>query len=68
MNNIRKVFRKDREGWAYGLYITGDLFVGHLASGGGLNGEVWWYQDTPENRKKAEEDWKAFSFAKEVKV
>ena len=68
MNNIRKIFRKDREGWAYGLYITGDLFVAHLTSGGDLTGDIWWYQDTPENRKKAEEDWKAYSFAKEEKV
>lgn len=62
-----EIFRIDREGWACGRYITGDLFVAHTTSGGSLTGDIWWYKDTPENRKKAEADWKAYSFAREVR-
>lgn len=64
MANIVKIYRQDRERWAFGKYITGDLFVGNLMD----LAHATWYKDTEENRKKAEEYWKFNSFSREVKV
>ena len=58
------IFRKDVEGWAYGVTECGDLFVGYE---GDWSEQTTYMKDTPENRVTAENYWKSMSFAAEVK-
>ena len=62
--NIKEIYRLDKEGYAYGQYIAGDLFIGSIYDL--VHG--WWLKDTPENREFAERHWSSNSFAKEVRV
>lgn len=64
---IKKIFRQDREGWACGLTICNEIFVGTITSGGSLGHIDMILPATWENRFKAEEYWMANSFAKEIK-
>ena len=61
----QQILRQDREGWAYGITVCGELFVGNLSDFAGKN--TWFLKDTPENRKIAESYWKTNSFAREIK-
>lgn len=61
----KEIIRQDAEGWAYGVTICGDLFVGNLSDFAGKN--TWYMKDTPDNRKTAEAYWKANSFSREIK-
>lgn len=58
-NTKHEVWHEDAEGFFVGLTSAGDIVVGD----GRVNE---FYKDTPENRKKAVENWKANSFAKEI--
>lgn len=62
VHNAKEVWRIDREGFAVGISIAGDIFVGT-----GELGDTNYYKDTPENRKKAETYWQVSSFAREIK-
>lgn len=58
---MAEIFRVDREGWAFGVTVTGELFVGSCF------GDMKYAKDTPENKEKMEAYWKTNSFAKELK-
>lgn len=61
--NIKEVFRVDKEGFAYGLYITNELFVGSLYD----MSHADFYPDNETIRLSAENKWRINSFAMEVK-
>lgn len=61
---IKEIFRMDTEGWACGLSVCGELFVGSIYC---LYRAFWTY-DSQTNRKFVEDMWADESFAKEVTV
>lgn len=63
---IVTIYRKDREGWAFGKTECGDLFVGTVEGFGAL-ADAEFAKDTPDNRERLERNWETFSFAREVK-
>lgn len=61
--NIKEIFRVDKDGFAYGLYITNELFVGSLYD---LT-HADFYPDNDTMRLSIENKWRINSFSKELK-
>ena len=60
-NLTQDIFREDKEGWMFGKDSAGSIWIGTKES-------VFMYEkDTPENRQKLNDLWKANSFAREIK-
>lgn len=62
-HTIKEIFRMDAEGWACGISVCGELFVGSIY----CLWQAFWTYDSPTNRKFVEGLWADESFAKEVK-
>ena len=59
---IKEIFHLDAEGWACGMSVCGDLFVGSIY----CLWKAFWTYDSDGNRKFVEDLWADESFAEEV--
>ena len=62
---IKEIFHMDEEGFACGLTVCGDLFVGSVHAL--YARQTFWTHDSPANREFVEVLWGMDSMAKEVK-
>lgn len=62
-NQTAEIFRQDREGWTFGKDSTGTIWVGNPRE----NNIFQIMSDTPENRQRLNDIWKANSFAREIR-
>lgn len=60
---VKEIFHLDRDGWACGVSVCGDLFVGSIY----CLWKAFWTYDSPANRDFIKRLWADESFAKEVR-
>ena len=66
----KKVYKLNREGWAVFTDVFDGLHVGTVRKfdeGYQVEDMKWFYDNTPDGMAKAVDDWKFYSFAREIK-
>ena len=58
---IKEIFKATKKGYACGLTITGELFLGYISSAGDIV-EADYFKNTEENRKKLIDDWDFYRY------